>query len=185
MLLFEVRNGLGLEFTVSADRCADLSWLTVPGRNCGFFSAIGYVHPAYYDSVGKGSEKNFTGGFSNVGAPYVDQREALPLHGAISNLPAECIFWGIDRETTVLKAVIPHGGFCAQAGVKADHPALKMRTLADTVRNVGDRESPLMLLYHIDLGCPCPPNGRSSTSPQPRCLPGILGPPRAWSTRIS
>lgn len=141
MRLFEVRNSLGLEFTVSADRCADLSWLTVPGRNCGFFSAIGYVHPAYYDSVGKGSEKNFTGGFSNVGAPCVDQREALPLHGAISNLPAECIFWGMDRETTVLKAVIPHGGFCAQAGVKADHPALKMRTLADTVRNVGDRES--------------------------------------------
>lgn len=182
MRLFEVRNGLGLEFTVSADRCADLSWLTVPGRNCGFFSAIGYVHPAYYDSVGKGSEKNFTGGFSNVGAPYVDQRETLPLHGAISNLPAECIFWGIDRETTVLKAVIPHGGFCAQAGVKADHCSQNAhsRRHGAECRRSGERS-----FITSTWATPCSLNGQSATSPQPRCLPGILGPPRAWSTRIS
>ena len=48
MRLLQVRNGKGLEFTVSADRCADISRLHFRGENCGFFSANGYVAPAYY-----------------------------------------------------------------------------------------------------------------------------------------
>lgn len=164
MRLFEVRNGLGLEFTVSADRCADLSRLSFHGRNCGFFSASGYVHPAYYDGVGKGSEKSFTGGFlatcglSNVGAPCVDDKEALPLHGAVGNLPAERIFWDMDEENITIKAVVPHGGFFADKLVltrtiscsRTENTLL----LSDKVKNVGDRTVPLMLLYHINLGYP-------------------------------
>ena len=49
MRLLQVRNGKGLDFTVSADRCADISRLHFRGENCGFFSANGYVAPAYYD----------------------------------------------------------------------------------------------------------------------------------------
>ena len=37
MRLLQVRNGKGLEFTVSADRCADISRLIFRGENCGFF----------------------------------------------------------------------------------------------------------------------------------------------------
>ena len=51
MRLLQVRNGKGLEFTVSADRCADISRLIFRGENCGFFSANGYVAPAYYDDM--------------------------------------------------------------------------------------------------------------------------------------
>lgn len=47
MRLLQVRNGKGLDFTVSADRCADISRLHFRGENCGFFSANGYVAPAY------------------------------------------------------------------------------------------------------------------------------------------
>ena len=39
MRLLQVKNGLGLEFTVSADRCADIARLSLHGQNCGFFSA--------------------------------------------------------------------------------------------------------------------------------------------------
>lgn len=164
MRLLEVRNGLGLEFTVSADRCADLSRLSFLGRNCGFFSRSGYVHPAYYDSVGKGSEKSFTGGFlatcglSNVGSPCVDGREALPLHGAIGNLAAEHIFWGMDEENIVIKAVVPHGGFFDDKLVLTRTITCSRLentfTLSDTVKNEGDCKAPLMLLYHINLGYP-------------------------------
>ena len=35
MRLLQVKNGLGLEFTVSADRCADISRLHFRGENCG------------------------------------------------------------------------------------------------------------------------------------------------------
>jgi hypothetical protein len=164
MRLFEVRNGLGLAFTVSADRCADISRLSFLGQNYGFFSASGYVHPAYFDGVGKYSEKSFTGGFlatcglSNVGVPCVDEGESLPLHGTVGNLPAEHIFWDMDAENIHIKAVIPHGGFFSDK-------LLLMRTitcsrtsdtltLSDRIRNEGGRKVPLMLLYHINLGYP-------------------------------
>ena len=45
MRLFEVRNGKGLEFTIAADRAADISRLTFGGYNLGFFSPCGYVAP--------------------------------------------------------------------------------------------------------------------------------------------
>ena len=78
MRLLQVRNGKGLEFTVSADRCADISRLIFRGENCGFFSANGYVAPAYYDDKEDGWLKNFTAGFLTtcgllaVGAPCTD-----------------------------------------------------------------------------------------------------------------
>lgn len=164
MRLLEVRNGLGLEFTVSADRCADLSRLSFLGRNCGFFSRSGYVHPAYYDGVGKGSEKNFTGGFlatcglSNVGPPNIDGGEELPLHGTIGNLPAEHIFWDMDEENIIIKAIVPHGGFLAPKLTLTRIITCSTRentfTISDTIKNEEDSEVPLMLLYHINLGYP-------------------------------
>ena len=78
MRLLQVRNGKGLEFTVSADRCADISRLIFRGENCGFFSANGYVAPAYYDDKEDGWLKNFTAGFLTtcgllaVGSPGTD-----------------------------------------------------------------------------------------------------------------
>ena len=95
MRLLQVRNGKGLEFTVSADRCADISRLIFRGENCGFFSANGYVAPAYYDDKEDGWLKNFTAGFLTtcgllaVGAPCTDEGVRLPLHGAVGNIPAE------------------------------------------------------------------------------------------------
>ena len=49
MRLLQVRNGKGLEFTVSADRAADISRLAFCGMNMGYFAPCGYVAPAYYD----------------------------------------------------------------------------------------------------------------------------------------
>ena len=164
MRLLEVRNGLGLHFTVSADRCADLSRLTCGGVNYGFFSASGYVHPAYYDGAGKGSERSFTGGFlatcglENVGVPCADQGEDLPLHGRVGNLPAERISWDMDDQAVTVKAVVPHGGFFDRRMVLTRtivcSRARNEITLTDRVENVGDRESPLMLLYHVNVGYP-------------------------------
>ena len=51
MRLFQVRNGKGLEFTVSADRCADITRLSFKGDNYSFITFNGYVAPAYYDDL--------------------------------------------------------------------------------------------------------------------------------------
>ena len=44
MRMLYVRNGKGLEFWVSVDRCADISRLSLKGDNYSYFSPCGYVH---------------------------------------------------------------------------------------------------------------------------------------------
>ena len=95
MRILNVRNASGLEFTVSLDRCADISRLNFKGDNMGYFAPCGYVAPQYYDDKGAGFLKSFTAGFvttcglTAVGNPCTDDGEELPLHGTISHVPAE------------------------------------------------------------------------------------------------
>ncbi|MGI6200761.1 MAG: aldose 1-epimerase family protein [Christensenellales bacterium] len=164
MRLFEVRNGLGLAFTVSADRCADISRLSFKGDNYGYFAPCGYVAPAYYDDQGEGFLKSFTAGFlttcglTAVGAPCTDMGEALPLHGSIGNTPAERMSWEMEEGQIRLRAVIRDGRLFArklaltrQIVCSTERNAF---SIEDTVENQGDQSSPLMLLYHMNLGYP-------------------------------
>ena len=134
MRLLQVKNGLGLEFTVSADRCADIARLSLHGQNCGFFSVNGYVDPAYYDDKQAGWLKNFTAGFLTtcgllaVGSPCTDEGQELPLHGAIDNIPAEHILWDMDEEKIWIKATMRHAQIFAEK--RAQKP---IETTADLV----------------------------------------------------
>lgn len=164
MRLFQVKNGKGLEFTVSADRCADISRLSFKGDNYGFFSINGYVAPAYYDDKQAGFLKSFTAGFlttcglTAVGTPCIDEGEELPLHGTIGNTPAERIYWDMNETEITIHATIN------QAGIFSDKLVLN-RTIqcskeknkikiTDRVKNIGSVKTPLMLLYHINMGYP-------------------------------
>ena len=92
MRLLTVRNGKGLDFTISLDRAADISRLSFKGTNMGYFAPCGYVAPMYYNGD---FLKSFTAGFfttcglTTVGTPTLDDGEDLPLHGTISNIPSE------------------------------------------------------------------------------------------------
>ena len=63
MTLLQVRNGLGLELVLSADRAMDIARVTFKGDNIGYFSPCGYVAPGFYDNRGNGFLKSFTAGF--------------------------------------------------------------------------------------------------------------------------
>jgi len=164
MRLFEVRNGLGLEFTISADRCADISRLSFKGDNMGYFAACGYVAPQYYDKEGLGFLKSFTAGFlttcglTAVGSPCVDEGEDLPLHGTIANTPADQVCWSMDDKAITIHAIVNEGslfGRKLQLKRKIECSRVENKiTLSDTVTNLGNSISPLMLLYHINIGYP-------------------------------
>ena len=159
-----VRNGLGLELWISLDRCADVSRVTFKGNNIGYFSPCGYVHPKYYDGNGTGFLKSFTAGFfttcglTAVGSPCTDDGETLPLHGTISNTPAELI--SVIESDTKLR-IVTKVRDCTIFGRK-----LIMRreyivsyssntfSVNDTVTNEADIESPYMILYHCNFGYP-------------------------------
>lgn len=164
MRLLQARNATGLAFTVAADRCADVYRLSFKGINMGYFSPNGYVAPAFYQEKGKGFLKSFTAGFfttcglNNVGAPSVDGAEELPQHGTIGNTPAERIWWTETEDTISVHAII-------NDSVIFGRKLVLCRTLTcgkfenwleihDTVENQGDREEPVLLMYHINMGYP-------------------------------
>ena len=164
MRLLQVRNGKGLELTVSADRCADISRVIFKGDNMGYFSPCGYVAPAYYEQEGAGFLKSFTAGFmttcglTTVGAPCEDCGEQLPLHGNIANQPCEHIWWTESDEKIEIHATINDSGIFSRKlvlnrllTVSKENNAFQ---ITDTVENQGDTESPLMLMYHMNMGYP-------------------------------
>ena len=164
MRLLQVRNASGLEFTVSVDRCADISRLIFKGDNMGYFSPCGYVAPAYYDSVEDGFLKSFTAGFlttcglTAVGSPCTDEEERLPLHGTIGNTPCERIWWTEDKETIQIYAEINDSRmFSGKLQMNRVIVCGKQENkiiVTDTVENCGDSLSPVMILYHMNMGYP-------------------------------
>ncbi len=164
MRLLQVKNGAGLEFTVTADRCADISRLSFQGDNFGYFSPCGYVAPQYYDNKGSGFLKSFTAGFlttcglTAVGVPCHDAGEDLPLHGDISNTPAEHIYTVIHDDEINIHARI-------SSAAVFSHKLILDRTIScpigknvvkitDKIKNIGTDATPLMFLYHMNMGYP-------------------------------
>lgn len=164
MRLLEVRNGLGLHFTVSVDRAADITRLYFKGDNYGYISPCGYVAPTYYDEKGLGFLKSFTAGFlttcglTAVGSPCIDEGKELPLHGTVHNTPAEYIYFTEDEGKIEIHATIN------QMGIFSDKLMMYRKitcskqsnqiVIEDTIKNLGDTKTPLMLLYHMNIGYP-------------------------------
>ena len=164
MRILNVRNGLGLEFTVSADRCADISRLSFKGDNFGYFSACGYVSPKYYDDRGAGFLKSFTAGFfttcglTAVGSPCCDASEELPLHGTISNTPCQSIGWYTEDNAIHIRAAVRDAApFAHKLLLEREYVCPFDENavyLNDTVKNIGSDTAPFQILYHCNMGYP-------------------------------
>lgn len=168
MHLLQVRNGSGLEFTVSPDRCADLVRVSLHGVNFSFMGPCGYVAPQYYDSKGEGFLKSFTAGFlttcglTAVGDPCTDAGKELPLHGSIGNTPAEQYYHCVESREGQEEILI--GATIRQAEIFGERLEMKREWrcpigentlyLTDIIRNYGDRVTPHMILYHMNMGYP-------------------------------
>lgn len=164
MCLFQVWNGKGLEFTISADRCADISRLKFRGINMGYFSPNGYVSSAHYDDKENGFLKSFTAGFlttcglTAVGSPCIDEGENLPLHGTIGNTPAEHIYWEKNENWIRIHARISDEGIFSHKLVMDRLISCSLLEniiiIEDHIKNRGDLPSPVMILYHMNMGYP-------------------------------
>jgi hypothetical protein len=164
----DVRTGSGLRFQVSLDRGMDISVAEYKGTPLAWRSPNGDVHPSYFDDRGHGWSRSFPGGLltgcgmTYAGGPCVDEGEELGLHGRLSNTPAtnvnattewhddRCIFRvsGEIRETSLFKE-----NLLLRRTIETELGESTI-TLLDAVTNEGARPSPLMMLYHINLGWP-------------------------------
>lgn len=164
MTLLQVRNGLGLEITLLADRAMDIARVTFKGNNLGYFSPCGYVAPSFYDNRGAGFLKSFTAGFMTtcgltaVGSPCTDNGEELPLHGTIANTPCENYSYEeTESEITVKAQVRDAAIFAHQLILEREYRISKTENkvlLCDKIKNIGSAEAPLEVLYHCNIGYP-------------------------------
>lgn len=164
MRLLQVKNGKGLEFTVSEDRCADISRLSFRGINMSYFSPCGYVAAPYYDEKDMGFLKSFTAGIlttcglSTVGSPSEDDGKIWPLHGTIGNTPADQVYWEKDSKAIHIHAVIRDEHIFSSKLVFYREIICSLEEniffICDRIENCGDQESPLMILYHMNMGYP-------------------------------
>jgi len=164
MILLEVRNGLGLEMVISVSRCADISRLYFKGNSLGYFSPCGYVHPSYYSKHDVDFLKSFTAGFlttcglNNVGVPCVDNGEKLPLHGTISNIPATRYSYEILEKEIVVNALIEDEELFSHKMALERKYIISLKEnkfdIKDRIVNLGDKEYPAMILYHMNMGYP-------------------------------
>ncbi len=164
MRLLQVRNGLGLELTISPDRAADITRLACRGINMSYMSPCGYVAPAYYESTGINFLKSFTAGFLTtcglqaVGSPCTDQGEELPLHGSIGNTPAEQVYWRTEGDELVICAKINDEGLFGRKLCLIREIRISLQknefSIRDTVENRGAAKTPVEILYHMNMGYP-------------------------------
>lgn len=164
MRLLEIRNGKGMELTVSPDRGCDISRLLFRGVSLSYFSPCGYVAPAYYESKGADWLKSFTAGFLTtcglqaVGDPCTDDGEELPLHGSIANQPAARVYWEKTEDTITVHAMIPDEVMFGRKLRLNRTIAVSLKensfTVTDRIENTGDRLEPVEILYHMNMGYP-------------------------------
>ncbi len=164
MRLLQIKNGAGLDLTLSLDRCADISRLSFKSTNVGYFAPCGYVAPTYYDNKGAGFLKSFTAGFlttcglTSVGSPCSDAGEELPLHGTVSHIPAESVNYTVDDKSIRIKAIVRDAAIFSHQLILEREITIPLFSneleITDTVTNVGSRETPLQMLYHFNVGYP-------------------------------
>lgn len=164
----DVRTGSGLAFSVLLDRGMDIGPAAYKGLPLAWVSSTGFSHPMYFNPQDTQWLRTFgaglmTGcGLTTAGAAGEDDGESLGLHGRLSHLPAwhVSIHEAWDGDDCSFQV----DGEMRQARVFGENLLLKRRistglgsnciSVQDVVENLGTAASPLMLLYHINLGFP-------------------------------
>lgn len=164
----DINTPCGIYMTVLLDRGMDISNLYYKSIPISWKSGIRETSPYFYESKGLEWNRTFYGGFFNtcglvtVGPPSVDNGEELGLQGRISNLSAENIRveekWEKDTYEMCVQGKVREETFYGdrlqlerKITTWMDIPKI---VLEDTVENIGNNISPLMILYHVNIGYP-------------------------------
>ncbi|MGI6167681.1 MAG: aldose 1-epimerase family protein [Eubacteriales bacterium] len=150
MRVIECANG-ELNFSVTEDKCLDISRLYFRGKNIAFLSKNGFASQGSFDNA-------FPGGMLyTCGLDSLSQREGHEMHGRIHNIPAENVsiesgerlkITGTIRDTALFGQNLE-----IQRTIFTEYgkPVL---CLHDILTNRGWKPAEFALLYHINFGYP-------------------------------
>lgn len=161
----DIRMAGGVHAVVLADRGMDLGPVWVDGHPLGWISGTGPAHPAY------GSDADWlrlyhgglmvTAGLENVGLPCEDDGVSHGLHGRISVIPARNVHWHVPADDPnalevvgTVREVTVHGADLALTRTYRFRAGSKSFSIHDEITNLGFAPTPLLLLYHFNIGYP-------------------------------
>lgn len=168
MCAVDVATGSGLSYTIVPSRGLDVTAASYCGHSLAWHSAQGETHPAFYDSQGLGWLRSFGGGLltscglCHFGAPCQDGDTPLGLHGRISNTPAAGVSctgeWIGDEYALTVRGTLTESVLFGERMVLRrsirSWLGRSVIEIDDEVTNEGFAASPLMMLYHINIGFP-------------------------------
>lgn len=169
----DIKTGAGLSYTVLPGRGMDIAWTDYQSTPISYMSATGVSAGAYYEAEGMEWLRNFfaglltTCGLSNVGGPCEDTHPVIGgrkygLHGRITNIPATNICtkeaWVDGRyEMSVsgkMTESIVHGEVLSLTRTITSVLGKNLIRIHDEIENEGNVETPVQVLYHMNLGYP-------------------------------
>jgi len=180
----DVKTISGMDFTVLIDRALDISTFSYKSVPISWKSSTKETSPLYYESKGTEWLRTFYGGLlvtcglSNMGAPCTDEGEELGLHGRISNISAEkvCVSekWIGDNYIICIEGIVREAKVFGPKVILERKITTWMNLpkilIEDKIENVGFEETPVMILYHINVGYPIIDNGSRLLEPKARIL---------------
>jgi hypothetical protein len=172
MRVADVDNGSGLRFSVLIERGLDIGDASFKGVPFVYQTPVGLVNPAHFESDGFRWLRSFGGGLltgcglRHAGSPESEQGMRadgpLGLHGRLSNTPAENV--AIEQGWVDGLYRLAVSGTVREVSFFGENLELRRTistamgdnsiTVSDVVVNRGVRPSPLMVLYHINIGFP-------------------------------
>lgn len=181
----DVSTGSGLSFTVLPSRGLDIASASYRGVPLAWRSPVGEVSPHFYDPEGFEWLRGFFGGLlttcgmTHASHPCEDEGERLGLHGRVSHLPAEDVAVARGWHENVYRMSV--SGRIREAKVFGDNLTLSRSietslgsrsiTIRDRIENAGFRRSPIMMLYHVNVGWPLLSEHARLTAPSLRADP--------------
>ena len=164
----DISTGSGFTFTVLPSRGLDISHASFKGMPVAWKSVCGVVAPGFFEPEGYGWLRSFFGGLLTTcgmtysAHPCEDDGEQFGLHGRVSNIPAENVTitkawkgdeYNITVSGSVREAIVFGNKLELSRSITTSLGSSKL-IIRDTVENLGFADSPLMMLYHINIGWP-------------------------------
>lgn len=189
---WQIKNG-PLAFTVMKDKCLDIAELSYRGINFSFLSKPGLQGRNHYDTNGEEALRSimggmlFTCGLDNICAVYQRDGKEYPMHGRIRTTPAEhagaSVGWDEDGCTVTVSGEMRQAELFGEnlvlhRTITTYWPGKEIR-IRDVVENQGFRETPMMILYHFNVGYPLLDEGARIILPAVKPPRGMRMPPRS------
>lgn len=169
--LIDIFNASGLNFSILPGRCLDIASAQYKGMSLCFRSNTGDVGPSFYEPQGFGWLRGFFAGLVTscgmtfVGHPETDpeeENEELGLHGRLSYIPAQQISastsWEgndfVARVTGKMRESVVFGTNLELTREISSILGERCIRIFDRIENLNVNRSPLMFVYHCNLGFP-------------------------------